>query len=183
MPVPGVYVLNTLMVSNGCTLQDKQYTNFQSTGLDNSQVGVTFNIVSGDEYQLVFQKFQGFSSNFTLSYDVIVVGAGRQVIAADVQGNYPFPTGLSVLTVDVNEANFVSVPSASDPMAQTITPTKTVRVVNSFTFGGEALAEVSNSVIQSESQGEEGVVPEPGTYALMGSALLGLVALRRKFQA
>jgi len=186
--VPGAYVLNNLTgVGGGCTLGDKVYSNFQSEGLTTNQVQVTFNILDGNEYQLVFQKSQGFSSNFTLSYDISVLTPGKAIIAADAQGNYPFPAGASVLTVDVRaagmtEALFVSTPAAADPGPQGLmNPSATITVRNSFVYGGETLAEVSNSVIQGDISQEE-IVPEPGTYALMGSALVGLALLRRKFQ-
>lgn len=86
------------------------------------------------------------------------------IVGADMQSNFPLQTtGTASVTTTVSGIGvFVATPAA------------TVNVSNVFASGpaGNELKSIENSVLQA--------IPEPGTYALFGCGLLGLVALRRR---
>ncbi len=181
---------------DGCFQGDKLFSNFnylvngQVPGSTNPfrpgrvQISFSFGVnTSGqDMHTIEFTPFDTWNVAFTLSYDVSIYQPQRPgwIMGADNQGTYPLPTGNGDLTTVVDPGAWTahSTPSATDPGPQYFTPVLSVHVSHSYAPGSPT----SNLEGFKETLTEQFPIPEPATYILMGSSLLGLGWLGRRLR-
>jgi hypothetical protein len=182
--------------STGCQIDDKLYDNFSYTPQAGAPVA-SLVIANEDENAAVFltgwtftSQTGSFNGNFTLGFTVSVVTTGTGscaacLIVSDTEQilsgtTAPGPQTTSVVltpggTVPLN--NVV----VGNQTAQTLYSTGITSLTKLATTGGITTA---TPLVSFESDIHENMssssVPEPATFALLGSGLLGLALIQRR---
>jgi hypothetical protein len=162
----------TLGSPTACSLGDKVFTNFVSTGFPSAAVSVT-ELIPNRQYVLNIDGL--FSADFNFSYTVAVNGSCPSCKITTVAGSMSgqgIPVD-STLTTTVN--GVTGVPTTGAFVMIPVTPAATsVDVSNAFAANGSSVTRISNTIVQG--------TPEPLSLGLtgLGLAVFGFVA-RRKF--
>ena len=144
-----------------CTNGDKIFDNFSFTGNvpANGSIQVT-EALPGRVYVIDLSGF--FTTNFIWAYDVTSTGSPITHIGYGITG---LPNQFPTLQTT---AGPVVGPATSGNVFETIPPSQTLRVVNSFSSNGGFATRISNTIVQSP-------VSEAPPFGLipLGAALIG----------
>jgi hypothetical protein len=172
--------------TDGCTHLDKQFNNFSYTGDSVSSINAFHEFTNGggtqDIHGWLFSLSGGWTTGFTLSYDVTVINAPGEAIFAikDQIDSGLTPNGTSLTDTETVLAggggpySITVSGSGVETKQQLLSPVVTkLHTVSVFTPGGGHLASY-------EQQYFETPIPEPATFLLMGFGLLGVAVFGRR---
>ena len=175
-----------LGAADGCTIQDKLFTDFTYTGsVPAAQVGASpvFSVGPGsDLHGWIFSPSPVWTSGFSLGYVISVLPGNPDVHieASKLQINTGFSSG--VMTTETQNGGALPTLNASsgtETSQVTFPLTDSISVLNTVTIpSGSRLISLENDFLETTTSS----VPEPLTTALLGGGLimLGLVGTRRK---
>ena len=174
----------SLMASGGCWTQDKLFTIFAYTGggavtAANVAVTPTYDNVAGlDLHGFSFKPFgatTAWTSSFTLGYTITVFTGPFSIIGATDQLMFSaVPTGTTAVSTKSNGVVFNQLSYTTQTQSSLfagVTSLSTSTVVNIPT--GSYLVSLEENFTQA-------FVPEPMTFVLIGTGLVGLGLLRRR---
>jgi len=191
--------------TGGCISQDKVFSNFVYTGggsITAANVAVQLVAILGpnDVHGWIFSPATGaaWTTPFTLSYDITVnaanpnvsiIGSADQInttirpnriIVNDVQ------TGLAVGDVNPGTLTMTGLSNAAETDS-TVSPFTdySIHTVSTLSFGPTGSAPRAGGLLSFEQNWYEQnspETPEPVTFVLIGSGLIGLTFLRRRSQ-
>lgn len=175
--------------ADGCLVQDKLFSNFSygqgvPSNPDSSSVMVSFALTPGSsppagDLHVIQLTSLGVSwtAPFVIGYRIAVYNAppGTGIVEASFDLNVPggntLPVGAKQLTGS-NGTYFINA-SVGSPGSTTINYETALDVIMAVNPAGEAVS----SLVDSYSQG---VIPEPGTWALIGGGLAAFGVFRRR---
>jgi len=164
-----------------CEQQDKIYSNFAPGAIPtDATLRLQVQPIGAQDFHTV--TFQGnFLASFTVSYDVAIdmtiAPPLTRILQVSGDVSNPSNTGTpnNVKTLSANgggavSGSLMSVPgNPGPPIATNVT---SLHVSDAYSANGGAVVSISNTFLES-------AVPEPVTYAMIGSGLLLLASLRR----
>ncbi|HYO82989.1 MAG TPA: PEP-CTERM sorting domain-containing protein [Bryobacteraceae bacterium] len=172
--------LLSAVLDTNCDIGDKNvaFTGFSGQNLSATDIEVQLTD-SGDTHGINFNSAsgQGFGAgtSFTIGYTISVLGTDpyRRInwVALDI--NAPGANASAQKQYTTGEGVQFSLLSSGAPQEMGIAPTTSIDVILSATVKEGILFGVGDTY-------EQTTVPEPGTYALIGAGLLGVVAFRRR---
>jgi hypothetical protein len=199
-----ITLLSQLIADNavgGCQHLDKIFNNFSYTGSSVSSVTAGHQYLAGgaggsqDVHGWLFALSGGWTTGFTLSYDITVDLANFplerifQVKDQEQSGSNPNGTSLtdtetgtpfSITVLNINGGSSgcpAGSPGCNESSQKLISPLATsVHTSTVYTPGGGSL----NSYEQDWFETAVSTVPEPASFVLMGLGLLGVAAFGRR---
>ena len=183
-PESGALTLLTGMDSEGCIVQDKIFSNFAYSGdIPATDVNVNLVLQTGntDIHGWSFVPENAWQVGFTLSYD-ITVGPGFPLVAIiqskDQMNSGAIPNGVSVTDFQTGVTPSpltLSGATGIETIFSDLYSLQSVHTETTATVGaGSNLLSYEQLFIESTG------VPEPMSFVLIGSGLLGLGLLRRR---
>jgi len=176
--------LLTGSLSTGCYDQDKAYYNFQYSGGNASGITVSIGttpIGPIDQHTVNFQSSPAWLTPFTLNYIIEVIDpnpseviyyAALGMTSTSLPGMPNNSSITEVLDPDVG-ANVTLVATPVNIAASATSYARLIEVSNSVNPSGATITQFTNTFFEQ-------VIPEPGTYAIIGSGLLALALVRRR---
>ena len=165
-----------------CEQQDKIYSNFAPGAIPtDATLRLQVQPLGTADFHTV--SFQGnFLASFTVSYDIaidmtVAPSPLERILAVSADISNPSNTGtpnnVKTLSADGGGAVSGSIMSLpGNPGTPVLTNVTSMHVQDAYTANGGAVVSISNTFLESN-------VPEPVTYAMIGSGLLLLASLRR----
>ena len=184
-PESGALTLLTGLSSDGCISQDKIFSDFAYSG-DVAAADVNINLVlqtgTSDIHGWSFVPLTAWGVGFTLSY-TITVAPGNPLVAI-IQSKDQMNSGSIPNTVTINDIQTGVTPSplvlsgagaGIETVFSDLYNLQTVHTVSTATVGaGSNLLSYEQDFVESTG------IPEPVSFVLIGSGLLGLGLLRRR---
>jgi hypothetical protein len=188
--VPGAL---SAYIGNACTLGDKVFDNFDYSGnVDPSNINIDFQMV-GAEFRLILAPVTGAGFFTTLSFvDRITVKAGiapnippaiYEIVGVKDQSNFSLAQGTAGQLVVANSPGpaYTLVPGTETGGPAFFTPTGSITTTSTLTGpGGTGAASPGLSSFELGYIQADTAVPEPASFALIGSGLLCLGLLRKR---
>jgi len=178
--------VGTLITSGGCWIQDKIFTNWTYTGggtvaAANVGINVIFSVVPGTEiHGFTFTPEAAvWGTSFTLGYTIAILSGPNSIVSAQDQlllGEFPNLTS-GVSTKGNGEVYVMSQALATDGSIFA-TPVLSLTSSTAVTIpagAGNFVASLEEVYTQADT-----VIPEPMTFLLIGTGLVGLGLLRRR---
>ncbi|MEN6536650.1 MAG: hypothetical protein ABFD89_23545 [Bryobacteraceae bacterium] len=174
----------TGMSAEGCISQDKIFSNFQYTGTvsaANINVNLVLQTGASDIHGWSFVPTTAWVDGFTLSYDISVAPGNpfvAIVLSKDQMNSGGVPNGITI-----NDTQTGVTPS---PLAMTGTLGGETVFSNAYNLqtvhtSSVATIPVGRNLLSYEQDFFEGSsIPEPVSFVLIGSGLLGVGLLRRR---
>lgn len=174
---------------NQCQSQDKLFSNFfyQAVGSDpiasNVTASLRFQTVGDiDVHGWGFQPTNAWTQGFLLSYDIFVIGGSSSKTyiyqSKDQMFTVPSNNLSTAMDYQVGVTPYpLSMTSGSETVYSTIYNLQTIHTATTATIVGTSNM---NSYEQSWFENTGSGVPEPMSFVLIGSGLVGLGLMRRR---
>ena len=180
-PQSGALSVLIAMSADGCQSQDKIFSNFAYTG-DVAATAVNFNLVlqtgTSDIHGWSFIPETAWTVGFTLSSDITVAPGNPYlaiILSKDQMNSGGVPNGI---TINDTQTGVGVLALTGTIGGETVFSSG----YNLQTVHTSSIATVpqGRSLLSYEQDWFEGAIPEPVTFVLIGSGLLGLGLLRRR---